>query len=121
MRKFVIPSLIVLLTAIAPLHTALCQEVVEYVPDSKTAIAVASAIIKARIGGEKYNALAKGHDLEVQLDRGVWTCFFYPSDTQTKSSSHNGITEVTVVAGGGLPVLKISKADSRVIAFYYSK
>ena len=121
MRKIIIGLFLVSLTAITPFYGAVGQEAIEYVPDSKTALAVATAIIKTRIGDIKYDQLTKEHDLEARLDGDVWSCFFYPRNVQARPVSHDGITEVTVVAGGALPVLKISKIDSKVIAFYYSK
>lgn len=101
--------------------TAAAQPIPDYVPDVETASAVATAILKARLGKEKFETLSKTLQLSVELNGEVWSAYFYPRGIKAALERDKDSSQVTVVAGGGFPILEISKHDGRVVSYYFSK
>lgn len=87
-----------------------------FVPNEKTARAIAIAILEARLGDQRYDILARHMRLIIEPDGEKWVAYFYPQKIATRNDG-----AAVVVAGGGSPTLELSKQDARVLAFYYAR
>jgi regulator of RNase E activity RraA len=92
------------------------------VPDARTAIRVASAILETYMGAGQFSKAVQATPLRASLDGEVWTVYFYPTDAGRETTNKDGSTSVVVVAGGGgNPEIQIAKTDARVIGLFYSR
>ena len=75
-----------------------------FVPDAKTALRIAEAVWEARFG--EY-IVVKYRPYQVKLEEDVWIIY--------------GTSEDGSIRGGGVPTIKISRENGKIIEAYLSK
>jgi hypothetical protein len=82
-----------------------------YVPDSKTAVRIAEAVLAPVYGEEKINA---GRPFNAELKDGVWTV----TGTLRCPDGHGGMT---TDCEGGTAQVRIAKSDGRILFMIHHK
>lgn len=93
----------------------------DVVSNEITAIKIASAILEDYMGEDRFEATIRHTPLKAELHGDVWSVFFYPADSRYEVPQKNGTPTVAVVAGGGLPVVELSKHDAQVRSIYLAR
>lgn len=89
----------------------------DLVPDEATAVKVASVILEKYMGKKCFEARVRKAPLRAELEGEIWTVFSYPRSPPSIQNAES----VDVLAGGGAPVIELSKKDARVLDIYYSR
>ncbi len=82
-----------------------------FVPDEKTAIEVAEAVLKPVYGEEK---IISERPFRAKLEKGIWTI----SGT-LHCKDRNG--NATVGCHGGVAIVRISRTDGRILSMIHGK
>ncbi len=94
----------------------------DLIPDSTTAIKVASAILETWMGKAEFAATIKEAPLRAELMGDTWLVSPYRPNAAGREIPHpGGGTTVIVRAGGGQPVVVLSKKDAQVREIYFSR
>ncbi len=93
----------------------------DVVPDAATAIKVGGAILETWMGEKKFTAMIRNAPLRADLDGDTWSVYADRKDAVHIGPESNGEEKVSVVAGGGRPVIELSRHDARVQNIYYSR
>jgi len=91
----------------------------DMVPDAATAIKVGSAIIEGYMGKERFEAMVQRTPIRADLKGDYWVVYSFPRDEDLYAPAPEGT--VRVVAGGGGPVVELSRHDAQVRDFYFQK
>jgi hypothetical protein len=90
------------------------------VPDSSTAIQVATIILKRHLGPAQFQKFVAKSPLRARETPNAWIVFTYPKMVPPKRRVGE-YDEYTVVAGGGGPAISIAKKDGQILDLYFQK
>ena len=90
----------------------------DLVPDSATAIGIATIVLKTYLGNDGFAAKTKNRKIIAKLDGDDWIVYTYPESIPRDDP---GSGHIYVVSGGGGPEIRISRHDAQVKDIHFSR
>ena len=120
MREYLLAIVILLSSGISP-DTYGAGLDRDMVPDSATATKVGGAILETWMGKQQFAAMIKDAPLEAFLNGDTWSVSAGRPNMGSVQYEQNGMNWVTVTAGGGEPIIELSKHDAQVKRIYFTR